>query len=81
MFPLLGGVLLQASSQEDQVVMMFGRESLEEDSQELSIVLVSWLNSPQSRDITHQWTQVLVVVVVMLVKVVVLVLVVKVVEM
>ena len=56
-FPLLGGVLLQASSQQEQVVMMFGRDSWEEDSQEVSIVLLSRLNSPQSLDNSQQWTQ------------------------
>ena len=61
-FPLLGGVLLQASSQQEQVVMMFGRDSLEEDRQEISIVLLSRLNSPQSQDNSQQWTQVVVVV-------------------
>ena len=61
--PLVGGVLLQASSQQEQVVMMFGRESLEEESQELSIVLLSRLNSLQPGDDTHQWTQVVIIVV------------------
>ena len=61
--PLVGGVLLQASSQQEQVVMMFGRESLEEESQELSIVLLSRLNSLQPGDDTLQWTPVVIIVV------------------
>ena len=63
-FPLLGGILLQASNQQEQVVMMFGRDRWEEDSQELSIVLLSRLNTPQSRHNSHQWTQVMVTVLV-----------------
>ena len=73
-FPLLGGVLLQASNQQEQVVMMFGRDRWEEDSQELSIVLLSRLNTPQSRHNSHQWTQVMVTVLVGVVVVVVMVL-------
>ena len=56
--PLLAGVLLQASYQEEEVVMMFGRDRLEEDSQEFSIVLVTRINSQQSWRTSDHWTQV-----------------------
>ena len=58
--PILGGVRLQASSHQDQVVMMFGRDGWEEDSLELSLVLVSRINNPQPGDASTRWTQVVV---------------------